>query len=140
MGGSARPRTMGNVPSVHSLPHLRRAAHQRDLALDRPRRAARWVAGLSTAAAAAIAGIVAHQLPGASASASGSTSASSGSSASSTAGQSGTSGTTGTAGTGGSAASGTSGGAGTSSTPAPVPVVVPSSRQPTVVSGGSSIR
>ena len=103
------------MPTNHHHP----AAHHRNLALDRPRRVAWWVTGLATAAAAAIAGVVGHQLPGAaSAPASGSTSSA------------GTAGSTGSTGSAGSY--GTTSGTGSS--------VAPTGQVPTVTTGGSTIR
>ena len=106
------------TPSPHHRP-----AELRDRALARPRRAARWIAGVATVSAAAIAGIVAHQLPGAA------SATAPGSAPSST--PSGAAGTSGT-----SSQSGASGAV----TPATTPAVAPSYGQPTVVSGGSTVR
>lgn len=107
-------------PVSSDRPHT---AH-RDTALLRPKRAARWVTGLATAAAAVIAGVVAHQLPGAaSTSAPGSTSSTSGGSS--------------------TASTGTMSGSGSSSATTPTtttPTIRPSTNTPTVVSGGSSVR
>ena len=123
MTGSAWPRSMVRVavrtPTSRHNPY----AAERDLALLRPKRAARWVAGGATAVAAVIAGVVAHQLPGAAAAtAPGSTSSTTPGSTSGTSGSSSSSGST------------------TGSSTAPTPTVTPSTTRPVVVSGGSSVR
>ena len=129
MAGSDAGRRMDLVvPPTSTLPSSR-ASSRRDLALERPRRVGRWVAGVAAVSAAVITGVVAHQLPGAS-----STAASGSSSSSGSTGATGASGSS-------SGATGSSGSAGSNGAAAGQPQTVsPSYSSPVVVSGGSSVR